>query len=185
VRWGYSRERAAGAQRDRENRRVTDAADFVDSALQAESSWQRQAAGVPGLPEGLAFYGTSVGAVRGTVRDALKRYPALGHDEITALSSELWAVPVYEMRFAAIVLLQSSVRLLRNSDLTRIEGFLRSAAWGVLVDPLAIDVIAPLVLQLAGAERMRAEGVLDRWQREPDEWLRRAAALVGERLPGQ
>ena len=164
-----------------ENRAVTDAAEFVDNALQAESSWQRQSAGMPGLPDHLGFYGTSVGAVRGTIRDALKRYPGLSHDEITALSSELWAVPVYEMRFAAIVLLQSAVTTLRNSDLTRIEGFLRSAAWDVLVDPLATDVISPLVAELSGTERMRADAVLDRWAHEADAWLQRAAALVAAR----
>ena len=165
-----------------ENRAVTDAAEFVDNALQAESSWQRQSAGMPGLPAHLGFYGASVGAVRGTIRDALKRYPGLGHDEITALSSELWAVPVYEMRFAAIVLLQSAVTTLRNSDLTRIEGFLRSAAWDVLVDPLATDVISPLVAQLSGTERMRADAVLDRWAHEADAWLQRAAAQVFARI---
>ena len=165
-----------------ENRAVTDAAEFVDNALQAESSWQRQSAGMPGLPDHLGFYGTSVGAVRGTIRDALKRYPGLSHDEITALSSELWAVPVYEMRFAAIVLLQSAVTTLRNSDLTRIEGFLRSAAWDVLVDPLATDVISPLVAQLSGTERMRADAVLDRWAHEADAWLQRAAAQVAARI---
>ena len=165
-----------------ENRAVTDAAEFVDNALQAESSWQRQSAGMPGLPDHLGFYGTSVGAVRGTIRDALKRYPGLGHDEITALSSELWAVPVYEMRFAAVVLLQSAVTTLRNSDLTRIEGFLRSAAWDVLVDPLATDVISPLVAQLSGTERMRADAVLDRWAHEADAWLQRAAAQVAARI---
>ena len=160
---------------------MTDAAEFVDAALQAESSWQRQSAGVPGLPDGLGFYGTSVGAVRGTIRDALKRYPGLDHDAVTALSSELWAVPVYEMRFAAIVLLQSAVSTLRNSDLTRIEGFLRSAAWDVLVDPLATDVVGPLVVQLSGTERMRADVVIDRWAREADPWLQRAAALARTR----
>lgn len=157
---------------------MTEPAEFIDSALQAESSWQRQAADVDGLPAGLGFYGTSVGAVRGTVRDALKKYRGLGHDDLTALSSELWNTPVYERRLAAVVLLQAALPLLRGTDLTRIEGFLRSARWQALVDPLATDVVAPLVARLGGLEQTRALAVVDRWEREPDLWLRRAADLT-------
>ena len=156
---------------------MTDPAEFIDSALQAESSWQRQAAGLEGLPVTLGFYGTSVGAVRGTVRDALKRYRDLGHDDLTALSSELWSLPIYERRLAAVVLLQSALPVLRGTDLTRIEGFLRSAHWEALVDPLATDVIGPLLARLEGVEHARAAAVVDRWAKEPDQWLRRAAGL--------
>lgn len=157
---------------------MTEAAEFIDAALQAESSWQRQTAGLDGLPAALGFYGTSVGAIRGTVRDALKRYRDLGHDDLTALSSELWNTPVYERRLATVVLLQSVLPLLRGTDLTRIEGFLRSAQWEALVDPLATDVIGPLLARLEGVEQARAIAVVDRWTRELDPWLRRAADLA-------
>jgi hypothetical protein len=99
------------------------------------------------------------------------------HDDITALSSELWAVPVFERRLAAIVLLQSHVRLLVNSDLTRLEGFVREARSRDLVDPLAMDVIGPMLAGMDVRGRARAESVLDRWVREPEVWLRRAALL--------
>ncbi len=167
---------------------MTDAADFIDLALQRESSWLRaeetearlgaQANGEAHRDgSGLKFYGASVGAVRGTVRDALRRYPDLTHDSITALSSELWNEPVFERRLAAIVLLQSNAALLTNTDLTRIEGFLRTAGLRELVDPLAVDVVGPLVAGLDVVGRVRAESVLDRWVRDPDHWLRRAALL--------
>ncbi len=123
------------------------------------------------------FYGTSVGAVRGTVRDALVRHRGLSHDDITALSSELWSVAVFERRLAAVVLLQSRVRVLDNADLTRIEGFLRTAQLRELADPLAIDVVGPLIAGLDTVGRVRADSVLDRWAREEDIWLRRAALL--------
>jgi hypothetical protein len=126
----------------------------------------------------MEYYGASVGAVRGTVRDALRRHAGLTRDEITALSSELWEVPVYERRLAAVVLLQSKVGLLTNSDLTRIEGFVREAHLPTLVDPLAVDVVGPLLDGLAGQARMRAGAVLDRWAGDPDIWLRRAALLA-------
>lgn len=161
----------------RQNSLVTDACDFVDASLQRESSWLRAEDAQARLGDGHQYYGASVGAVRGTVRDMLRRHRDLGHDDITALSAELWSVPVFERRLAAVVLLQSRVALLNNSDLTRIEGFVREAQLGELVDPLAVDVVRPLIAGLEGQARVRADVVLDRWARDPDRWLRRAARL--------
>jgi hypothetical protein len=181
---------------------VSDAGEFIDLSLQREASWRRAEqlqARLETEPagSGLRYYGTSVGAVRGTVRDAGRRYPGLSRDEVTALSSELWgtgpggsgnggsglggsdvgAAPVFERRLAAVVLLQANVKLLTNSDLTRLEGFIRQARVRDLVDPLAVDVVGPLVDGLDVLARVRADSVLDRWVREPDAWLRRAALL--------
>lgn len=157
---------------------MSDVADFVDAALQREGSWHRAQAERDRLGADLEFYGASVGAVRGTIRDSARRYPKLTHDDITALSSELWMVPVFERRLAAVVLLQSNLRLLRGSDLTRIEGFVRDARLRALVDPLAMDVIGPLLDGLDPTSRARAEKALDRWAGEDDVWLRRAALLA-------
>ena len=156
---------------------MSDAAEFVDTALQRESSWERAEDWERRFGDGLSYYGASVGAVRGTIRDAGRRYPKLSHDEITALSSELWAVPVFERRLAAVVLLQSNLRLLDNSDLTRLEGFVRSARIPALVDPLAMDVIGPMIEGLDAPRRVRADAVLDRWAEDDDVWLRRAVVL--------
>jgi hypothetical protein len=156
---------------------MTDAAEFVDAALQRESSYERAIADAQRLGGGLRYYGASVGAVRGAVRDASRRYRGLGHDAVTALSSELWAVPVFERRLAAVVLLQSNVALLDNSDLTRIEGFVRSARLRALIDPLAVDVVGPMIESLGGRSRQRGEAALDRWATD-DPPLRRAAVLA-------
>ncbi|WP_105030465.1 DNA alkylation repair protein [Arthrobacter ruber] len=153
-------------------------AGFIDEALQYESSWERAEDYERRHGDHLEYYGASVGAVRGTLRNAQRRYPGLGHDDVTALASELWSRPVFERRLAAAVLLQSSVRLLRSSDLTRIEGFLRSAHLPDLVDPLAVDVVGPLLLRLRGQDAVRAHAVLERWAAADDPWLRRAAVLA-------
>ena len=156
---------------------MSDAGEFVDAALQREGSWQRARAEKARLGSDLRFYGCSAGAIRGTIRDAGRRYPSLTHDDITALSSELWSVPVFERRLAAIVLLQSNVRLLNNSDLTRIEGFVRGARLRALVDPLAMDVIGPLIEGLDARSHALADIALDRWARDGGVWLHRAALL--------
>jgi hypothetical protein len=157
---------------------VSAAGEFVDDTLQREASWCRAEEMRHRFGSSMEFYGASVGAVRGTVRDALRRHAGLTHDEVTALSSELWEVPVYERRLAAVVLLQSRVELLTNSDLTRIEGFVRDAQMPSLVDPFAVDVVGPLVEGLTGQPRARADAVLDRWAGDPDLWLRRASLMA-------
>jgi hypothetical protein len=164
---------------------MSDAGDFVDRTLQYEATWERAADAQARLGNELEFYGASVGAVRGTIRDLARRYKNMTHDDVTALSSELWSVPVFERRLAAIVLLQSNVTRLDNTDLTRIEGFLRGAVLRELVDPLAIDVVLPLVQALSGVNRARAEATLHRWARDGDPWLRRAADAVTARIFGE
>ncbi|MDR6987104.1 3-methyladenine DNA glycosylase AlkD [Paenarthrobacter nitroguajacolicus] len=157
---------------------MSEAGDFVDYTLQMESTWEKAAETDERLNGSLKVYGASIGAVRGTVRDALKKFKDLDHDDITALSSELWEEPVFERRLAAVVLLQTKVKLLVNTDLTRIEGFIRQAGTRELVDPLAKDVVRALMARLEGLARDRAHRVLERWAEDPDPELRHAAAIA-------
>jgi hypothetical protein len=164
--------------------RVQEAAGFIDATLQNEGTWHRAEAVESRLGGALASYGSSVGAVRGTVRDAGTKFKDLGHDEVAAVASLLWGrpgpgrLPIYERRLAAVVLLQSRVSLLRHSDLTRLEGFIRTAQTGELVDPLIADVVVPLLQGLAGGDRQRADVVITRWHQDHDDALRRAARLI-------
>ena len=160
---------------------MSDPGEFVDAALQLEATWQRAIDDEARIGTDLQFYGASVGAVRGTIRDVTQRYPRLGHDEITALSSELWHPPVFERRLAAIVLLQTHVRLLDNSDLTRLEGFLRDARTPALAEPLIGEVISPLIGGLDAPGRARANMALARWAADSNPWLRYAALQVSYR----
>lgn len=162
---------------------TTEATEFIDRRLRMEGSETRAVADAHRIGGGLSFYGASVGAVRGTVRDARRRHPGMTHDEVTALASELWSVPVYERRFAAIVLLQGNVTMLRGNDLTRVEQFLRDARVPELVDPLAADVVRPLLERLEGDEAERARRIIERWAAEVDPLLRRAASQLRGSAP--
>ncbi len=102
----------------------------------------------------------------------------MSHDEVTALASELWSEPAYERLLAAIVLLQRHLAVLRGNDLTRVEQFLRDARVPELVDPLAIDVVGPLLEGLEEPDAARAGRVIDRWSAADDANLRRAAGLL-------
>lgn len=61
---------------------MSDAGIFVDKTLQAEGHPYRAAAEKERLGSDLQFYGASVGAVRGTIRDVARRYPGLTHDDL-------------------------------------------------------------------------------------------------------
>ena len=149
----------------------------MDAVLQREGAWYRAEEEQARLGSSLRFYGASVGAVRGAIRDLGLRHPNPTHDQITALASELWADGVFERRLATIVLLQTHLSMLANSDLTRIEGFIRTAQLRALVDPMATDVVGPLIDHLDSNARARADVVLDRWSGDDDPWLQRAALL--------
>lgn len=167
---------------------VAAAADFIDRTLRNEGAWYRADEVANRLGGVLASYGSSIGAVRGTVRDALRKFKDMGHDTTVMLASALWGQPkpgsrpVFERRLAAVVLLQTNVRLLRHSDLTRLEGFLRSAQAADLAEPLVSDVLVPLLAGLGHRERQRASAVLARWREDPDARLQTAAGQLEEEL---
>lgn len=157
---------------------MSEPADFIDRTLRAESSEWRQWADGDESVGGLRVYGASIGAIRGTVRDALRRHRDLGHDDVTTLASELWAEPVLERRLAAIVLLQTHVDMLDANDLTRLEGFLRHARVPQLIESLVDDVVSPLVHQLGDVAGDRAQRIVDRWATDASDSLRHAAARL-------
>ena len=167
---------------------VSAAVEFVDRTLQNEGAWYRADDVGNRLGWALDSYGSSIGAVRGTVRDTLRKFKDLDHDATMMLASALWGQPrpgsrpVFERRLAAVVLLQSRVRLLRHSDLTRLEGFLRSAQAADLTQPLLADVLVPLLSGLGERERHRAGVVLARWRDDPDPQLQEAAAALDNNL---
>ena len=65
---------------------MTTPAEFIDRTLRAEGTEERADTDGGRIGIGLRYYGASVGAVRGTVRDADRRYPGMSHDEVTALA---------------------------------------------------------------------------------------------------
>ncbi|MEE2523425.1 DNA alkylation repair protein [Pseudarthrobacter sp. J75] len=169
---------------------VEQATEFINRTLENEGAWYRADDVEARLGGALASYGSSVGAVRGTVRDALNKFRDLDHDGVTMLASALWgrprpgSRPVFERRLAAVVLLQARVGLLLHTDLTRIEGFLRSAETPELAGPLVKDVVIPLLARLDGTRRHKADVVIGRWKQDPDPRLREAAARVSEQPAG-
>ncbi|UDY35876.1 DNA alkylation repair protein [Dermatobacter hominis] len=148
-------------------------ADGIDADLVAAGTPERAAKEAAYLKSELLHYGTSVPAVRSAATSALRRGPALDHDQIVELAELLWRDPVHERRMAAVEVLSASTDLLSSEDADLLERLLRESRTWALVDGLSASVAGSI------AERDDAFGpVLDRWASDDDPWIRRAALLT-------
>jgi 3-methyladenine DNA glycosylase AlkD len=145
----------------------------LERALRAEGHPARAAQEKRYLRSELEHFGASVPATRRAVRTALRAEPALSRAELLAAVEALWSRPVHECRAAAVELLEARGELLRASDLPLLERLLREAGTWALVDNLSASVLGPLVERFPSLERR-----VDRWVRDEDFWLRRAALLA-------
>jgi len=93
---------------------------------------------------------------------------------VLALARALWAREIHECRMAAVELLDQFAGLLRPGDLGGVvERFLREARTWAIVDGLAANVAGALV-----ERHPELKTRLDRWARDEDFWIRRAALLA-------
>ena len=125
------------------------------------------------LKSELTHYGVTVPAIRAAVRGALKAAGAVPRAELLAAVRALWARPVHELRAASVELLVAQVSVLQATELALVERLVREAKTWALVDPLAVHVAGPLVERLPGCAE-----ALDRWAKDEDFWVRRAAMLA-------
>ncbi len=126
------------------------------------------------LKSDLEHWGCGVPATRAAVRAALPRRPTPHHDLVVGVAESLWAEPVHERRLAACLVLDQHVAVLGPSDLALVERLVREARTWALVDVLAPNVAGPIF----EAHPDAAGPVLDRWNVDPDVWVRRASILA-------
>jgi 3-methyladenine DNA glycosylase AlkD len=112
----------------------------------------------------------AVVAIAREVRDELT------HDELIAAVEALWRRGVFELRSAAVELLVRRIDLLSRRDVPLVERLIREAKTWALVDTLAPAVMGALLAADAGDAGLRR--TLDRWARDDDFWVRRAAMLT-------
>ena len=125
------------------------------------------------LKSDLEFIGVPTPVFRRVLKDQLKDAPPLDRGALLALVSELWAHEVFELRAAAVELLDLRGELLMPPDIEVAARLLRGSHTWALVDSLAAHVAGGLV------DRFPELGsTLDRWARDPDFWVRRAAMLA-------
>jgi 3-methyladenine DNA glycosylase AlkD len=90
------------------------------------------------------------------------------------LVEALWRKRIFELRSFALELLAARQSLLEARDLDLLEDLLRRSRTGAFVDWIAPHVVGPLCLRQPRAVGLR----LDRWAKDDDFWLRRAALLT-------
>ncbi|AKT39232.1 DNA alkylation repair protein [Chondromyces crocatus] len=145
----------------------------IDRALRAEGTPERAVQEKRYLKSALEHVGVPVPSVRAIAKRVRREHPDLTHDDLVALVEALWDEPVHERRLAAIELLNLHVDRLGPEDVPLLERFLRESRTWALVDALAPQAVGTLVT------RHPAFGAtLDRWARDPDFWIRRAALLA-------
>ena len=144
---------------------------MIEDALRGHGTRARAVHEKAYLKSDLEHLGTTVPQTRRAVTTAV-RGRTLTHADVLATVDELWSTGVFELRFAAVELLVVAAKrdLLVARDLALVETLVRASRTWALVDPLAIYVTGALA---GGAGR-----VLDRWARDDDFWIRRAAMLA-------
>ncbi len=153
--------------------RVRAVADELEARLRAIGTPTRATGEKAYLKSDLDFTGTLVSDTREEVK-RLAAGLALDHDQLIALTSELWSRPVFERRLAAIMFLQRSPRLLSVADVPLLERIVRESRTWALVDYLAVDVLGRLV----EADPAGLTPIVDRWATDDDFWVRRASLLA-------
>lgn len=125
------------------------------------------------LKSSLTHLGVTVPLIQKVAKTFKKTHRDLDHDALIALVEELWSEPIHEHRFLAMELLEAYPKLLGEGDLELIERLLRESKTWALVDSLATEVVGRLVERFPSLT-----STLDRWARDGDFWIRRAAMLA-------
>ncbi|HEX7481030.1 MAG TPA: DNA alkylation repair protein [Polyangiales bacterium] len=125
------------------------------------------------LKSTLVHFGVSVPATRKLVHAAWRQSGALTRADLLQTVELLWARGVYELRSAAVMLLEAHGELLQAADLPHIERLIRNSHTWALVDELAARVTGALVERFPRLLR-----TLDRWAKDDDFWVRRSAMLA-------
>jgi 3-methyladenine DNA glycosylase AlkD len=161
------RSRAAGCRGARE------LAATIERALRRCGNRERAEQEQRYLRSMLAHFGVSVPVMRKLTRDALRQAPKLDRTQLLAAVEYLWQRGIHELRMAAVELLIAELKLLTAADFASIERLIRDARTWALVDNLAAIVAGALVERYPRLLRQ-----LDRWARDEDFWIRRAALLA-------
>src|SRR5438445_6991417 len=145
----------------------------IEADLRRHRDPRRAVAEKAYLKSDLEFIGATLPAMRQMVRAITREHPSLDRGQLLKVVAALWRRQVFETRMTAVLLLEEFQALLRPADIGVLERLIRESKTWAFVDGLAIVIVGPLLQrspQLAQS--------LDRWARDGDFWLRRAALLA-------
>jgi 3-methyladenine DNA glycosylase AlkD len=157
---------AARATFDREAR-------VIQAGLARRGTPRRAAGSRAYLKSDLRFLGIDTATLRQEARAWRTAHAGWDIDALCRLTEALWRRNVFELRSFALILLVERTTEFEPRHLPFLERLLRNSHTWALVDEIAPRLAGPLLERHPG----EAGRVLDRWARDPDFWIRRAALL--------
>ena len=148
-------------------------ADHLATELESIGSDERAVNEKRYLKSELRHYGVSVPVIRKLARRFAREQKSISRSELIDLTTELWDRDVYELRKLAVNILVARVEVLDAGDVSFVEGLLRRSHTWALIDDLAMNVVAPMLLGAPDAEKVRSK-----WSEDSDFWVRRTAMLA-------
>ena len=124
------------------------------------------------LKSEIEHLGVKVPEIRKLARRFARERRDLGKLEIKDLTHELWGRYIYELRKLAVNILAARVGVFGLDDVAFVEGLLRRSHTWALIDDLSINVVAPMLEDVDGADVVRKK-----WSNDVDFWVRRTAML--------
>jgi 3-methyladenine DNA glycosylase AlkD len=146
--------------------------------LEALGSKERAVAVKKYMKSELAFYGVPAAELRRASNEVLKAMRAgesFGRAELIAFAAGCYEVENFDLRSAAIAVLDKAKKLLEPADLPELIRFVKVSSCWAHVDYLATKVIAAALAKAPEAEQAER---IRRWARDPELWVRRTALLV-------
>lgn len=151
----------------------TDAVAFFTERFEREGDPARAEKEKAYMKSALSFHGVSMALVRAAARDHERAHPELDDQALRAAVDALFASGWFDLRSAAIALLERRRRALSIAHLPWLRGLAREAAAWAHVDWLATKVIGAIT-----ASDPRAAREVETWARDPDVWIRRTSLLA-------
>jgi 3-methyladenine DNA glycosylase AlkD len=146
-------------------------ADEIEAELRAVGTPERAEGEKRYLKSDLEHFGATLAEIRRAAKARANTNP--DHDLLLGIVTALWSRSAFELRMAAVLLLEGSAQQLGPADLPFLNSLIRDSHTWALVDVLAADVLGSLVI--AHPNTVEA---LDAWATDPDFWVRRAALLA-------
>lgn len=145
----------------------------IETRLAPLGTTRRAAGSKAYLKSKLRFLGNDTATVRQEARAWRTVHAGWDIDALCGLTEALWRREVFELRSFALELLVRQAAGLEPRHLPLLERLLRNSHTWALVDEIAPRLVGPLLVR-----HPREVGrVLDRWAKDGDFWIRRAAIL--------
>jgi 3-methyladenine DNA glycosylase AlkD len=146
----------------------------IEARLARLGTPQRAAGSKAYLKSALRFLGNDTATLRQEARHWRTGHADWDLDSLIGLTEALWRRQVFELRSLALVLLVTHAAEFEPQHLAFLEQLLRNSQTWALVDEIAPRLVGPLLVR-----HPREVGrVIDRWAKDADFWIRRAAILA-------